>query len=238
MRRRGDLFTFMTTSAKSDWLIPASLIVLSLVPVAAGISRIAGLAGGGPVAAADARFFASPAPVVIHIIAAAIFCVVGALQFSPGFRRRHRRWHRLAGWILIPCGLAAALAGLWMAAFYPNASNGSDVLKAERLVVGTAMTVFLILAFVAVRRRDVTRHGAWMIRAYAIGQGAGTQVLTGLPWLLLVGVPGVAASAVLLGAGWVINIIVAEWIIRRWLPQGNARRGAKSEPAPVESETF
>jgi hypothetical protein len=54
-----------------------------------------------------------------------------------------------------------------------------------------------------------------MIRAYAIGMGAGTQVLTHLPWFILVGKPGESARTALMGAGWVINVVVAEWIIRR-----------------------
>jgi hypothetical protein len=45
--------------------------------------------------------------------------------------------------------------------------------------------------------------------------GAGTQVLTHLPWAILVGKPGESARTVLMGAGWVINVVVAEWIIRR-----------------------
>lgn len=55
-----------------------------------------------------------------------------------------------------------------------------------------------------------------MTRAYAIGLGAGTQVLTHLPWFLLVGgTPGELPRGVMMGAGWVINIVVAEWVIRR-----------------------
>ena len=54
-----------------------------------------------------------------------------------------------------------------------------------------------------------------MPRASAIGLGAGTQVLTHLPWFLLVGAkPGERPRAVMMGAGWVINAVVAEWIIR------------------------
>ena len=54
-----------------------------------------------------------------------------------------------------------------------------------------------------------------MIRGYAIGLGAGTQVLTHLPWFLLVdGRPGELPRAVMMGAGWVINLVLAEWIIR------------------------
>jgi hypothetical protein len=55
-----------------------------------------------------------------------------------------------------------------------------------------------------------------MTRAYAIGLGAGTQVLTHLPWFVLVeGKPGEIPRAVMMGAGWAINIVVAEWIVRK-----------------------
>jgi hypothetical protein len=48
-------------------------------------------------------------------------------------------------------------------------------------------------------------------REYAIGLGAGTQVLTHVPWTLLVGAPGEFTRALLMAAGWVINLVVAEW---------------------------
>ena len=37
---------------------------------------------------------------------------------------------------------------------------------------------FLVLGITAVRRRDIAAHRAWMIRAYAIGLAAGSQVFT------------------------------------------------------------
>ena len=77
------------------------------------------------------------------------------------------------------------------------------------------MAVAIVLAVEAIRRRDFPAHGAWMIRSYTIGMGAGTQVLTHIPYFVLVGKPGELSKAVLMGAGWVINIAVAEWTIRR-----------------------
>jgi hypothetical protein len=77
------------------------------------------------------------------------------------------------------------------------------------------MVVSIVLGVAAIRRRDIVRHGAWMLRGYAIGLGAGTQFLTHLPWILLLGMPGELPRALLMGAGWVINLAVAEWIIRR-----------------------
>jgi uncharacterized membrane protein len=181
----------------------------------AGTARLTQLAGGATVTPENARFFASPLPVVIHIAAAFVYSIVGAFQFSRSFRRRRRPWHRAAGKVVGLCGLLVALSGLWMAHFYPWPAGDGRGVYVERLVAGSAMFVAIVLGVNAIRRRDVASHGAWMTRAYAIGLGAGTQVLTHLPWLLLMdGKPGELPRTVMMGAGWAINVIVAEWIIR------------------------
>lgn len=63
------------------------------------------------------------------------------------------------------------------------------------------MALFILLGLFAIRRRDIARHRAWLIRSYAIEIAAGTQVLTHLPWFLLVGKTDVTSRAVLMGAG-------------------------------------
>jgi uncharacterized membrane protein YozB (DUF420 family) len=224
-----------TTSRRSDWLVPALLILLSLVPAVAGTARLAQLASGAETVE-NARFFAQPIPVVLHILVVIPFSIVGAFQFAPAFRRRNRGWHRAAGRILAPLGLVAALTGLWMAHFYPWPAGDGQLVYIERLVFGSAMLVSIVLALLAIRRRDFKSHGAWMIRGYAIGLGAGTQVLTHLPWFVLVdGRPGELARGLMMGAGWVINVVVAEWMIR----QGRARRLSRPStvPAPVARAT-
>jgi uncharacterized membrane protein len=207
------------TSRRSDWLIPAGLILLSLVPAIAGTARLAELVSGAEVTAKNARFLEQPLPVVLHILVVIPYSIVGALQFSPGFRRRNRPWHRAAGRVIGVFGLLAALSGLWMAHFYPWPAGDGLGVYVERLIFGTAMVMSIVLGLDAVRRRDFKTHGAWMTRAYAIGMGAGTQVITHLPWFILVGQAGESARTVLMGAGWVINVIVAEWIIRRREPR-------------------
>jgi len=204
------------TSSRKDWLIPAGLIALSLVPALAGTARLAQLASGAHITPENARFFASPLPVVLHIPAVVVYSMLGALQFSPGFRRRHRAWHRASGYMLAPLGLVAALTGLWMAQTYAWPPGDGQIVYVERLIVGTAMVLCIGLGLHAIRRRDFASHGDWMTRAYAIGLGAGTQVLTHLPWFILVDLkPGKLPRGIMMGAGWAINMVVAEWIIRR-----------------------
>lgn len=219
-----------TTSARrSEWLIPAMLILLSLVPAIAGTARVAELASGAAVTPANARFVAQPTPVVLHVLAVIPFSLVGAFQFAPGFRRRHRAWHRAAGRVVAVCGLVAALTGLWMTLVYPWPEGDGTAVYLLRIVFGTAMLASIVRALHAIRRRAFAAHGEWMMRGYAIGMGAGTQVLTHLPWFLLAdGQPGESARAVMMGAGWVINVVAAEWIIRR----GQARTSA-AVPSPA-----
>jgi uncharacterized membrane protein len=210
--------------------IPFALVGLSLVPVASGIVRLNLIASNSAPIPEDTRFLVAPAPVIIHIIAASVFCVLGAFQFSARLRGRNR-WHRIAGRLLVPCGLATALSGLWMTLFYPWAPCDGIAVYVLRLVFGSAMAGLVVLALIAFSRRDVRSHAAWMIRAYAIAQGAGTQVLTHLPWFLLAGAPDVTARAWLMGAGWVINIMIAEWIIRRKSPAQHQQRMSDSVEA-------
>lgn len=205
----------MTSTTKAERLVPAALVALSLVPILAGSVRLAELAGGAEITPRNARFFASPLPVVLHVLSASVYCALGAFQFAPDFRRRRPGWHRVAGRFLVACGLVAGLSGLWMTLFYPRAEGDGEVLDGLRLLFGSAMVLSLVLGLAAILRRDVVGHRAWMIRGYAIGLGAGTQVLVSVPWFLIVGTPGELTRALLLGAGWVINLAVAERVIRR-----------------------
>ncbi len=204
----------MSSPRTRQWPVPAGLILLSLVPVVAGAARVTQLTGGAEVTAENARFFASPAPVLVHIVGASLYCLLGAFQFVPALRRR-TPWHRIAGRLLVPLGLAAALSGVWMTLFFPRPPADDLLLTPMRLVFGIAMAACLVLGVTAIRRRDFTAHRAWMTRAYAIGLGAGTQVLTHLPWMVLVGQPSGSARVVLMLAGWIINLAVVEWVLRR-----------------------
>lgn len=214
---------------RSDWLIPAGLIALSVVPAIGGAVRLSQL--GGVATAENARFLAAPTPIRLHILAALLFSFGGALQFSPGLRRRHRAWHRAAGRLLLPAGVVVAVTGLWMTVTYPWPAQDGLAVYLERLVFGLGMLLALGMGVAALVRRRFAEHGEWMIRAYAVGMGAGTQVLTHLPWFILVGpVPGRTPRAIMMGLGWAINLVLAEWVIRRgrgWRLGGGGVRGKR-----------
>jgi len=207
--------TAVRTLTKRDFKVPALLIALSVVPILGGAIRFMSLSANTLVAPDDARFVHAPAPIVLHIVSATLFCVLGALQLAPAFRLRWPGLHRRAGKLVVSCGLLAGATGLWMTAFYAiPASMQGPLLYVVRLAVGFAMIASILIAWSSILRRDVARHEAFMIRAYALGQGAGTQVLVLGPWMIVSGESGGLTRDILMTLAWAINIVVAELLIR------------------------
>jgi hypothetical protein len=223
--------TVNSKPSRPTHIVPIALIALSLIPILAGGLRLGDLAVGTETAE-SVRFFASPVPVVAHIVGATVFCVLGALQFDPVLRVRRPRWHRVAGRIVAPSGLIAALSGVWMTVSYALPAVDGPALFAMRLLFGGAMAAFLVIGIRAVLRRDYRRHAAWMTRAYAIATAAGVQALIGVPWLILFGAPDESARAAHMGLGWLLPLAVAEYRIRR---PSIARPPVTGRPAPTMS---
>ena len=221
---------------RGGWGIPAALVALSAPPLIAGALRLVTLAGVAEILPVSEERAAMPLPVVVHIVSAAVFAILGALQLAAGFRRRRPGWHRAAGRLVVAGGLLAGLSGLWLALFYPRGENVGDLLTAFRVVFGSAMVASVVMGFVTIRRGDVRRHRAWMTRGYALGLGAGTQMFTGLVASFIISPPTELSRALQDGAGWAINLAVAEWVIRRAAsrPARAARaaraRGSNQEP--------
>jgi len=206
----------MTNATRIDWKIPLALLVISAIPFAAGIARLVGLASNTEINADNARFFAAPVPVILHIVGASLFSVLGALQFSTGLRHRNPQLHKVSGRIVVASGVMTAFSGLWMTVMYPIPPElQGDLLYGVRLLVSTAMLISIVLAVIAVMCRDIAKHRAWMIRGYAMGQGAGMQVVVLLPWMLLIGTPSVLQRDVLMSVAWLVNLFIAEWVIHR-----------------------
>lgn len=199
---------------RQDWLIVAPLLALSFIPVAAGLYRLARLGLASTPAADELRAFADPVPIAIHIASTALFVVLGSFQVAPGLRRRRPDLHRIMGRLLVPSAVSAALSGLWLSFFFPLPETDGAALAVLRLIVGIAWTLFAVLGFVSILARDIPSHRAWMLRAYALGQGAGTQSLVLLTWMTTMGGLDAPTKAVLMGLAWGLNMAVAEAIIR------------------------
>jgi uncharacterized membrane protein len=213
--------TIRHMKSASNWLIPTGLLALTAIPVFAGSLRLTEMAGGAPMLPDGDRVMSSPAALATHIVTVTVFGILGAFQFAP--RLRGGRRHRLAGRLVIPCGLLAAWSGLWLTLALPRTDLDSTTLLTARVAVVAWMTASLVLGFRTIRRRDFAGHRAWMIRGYAIGLGAGTQAFTLSAWTAATGELTAPSRAAAMIAAWLINAAVAELIIRRRRPARRAR---------------
>jgi hypothetical protein len=196
-------------------------MAFGLLPLLANaVRRLAEASGAAGSAAGGAGGVSLP--VMAHVVGATVFVVLGALQFSVSLRSRRPAWHRVAGRLAVVGSVLAAASGVWLA--FAALEDDGTLLFAFRLVAAVGMGVFIALGVVAVLRRRLRRHRAWMIRAYAIGLGAATQLFTLGFGEALIGT-GQVGVALLNAGGWAINLAVAEWVIRR-PPRSVARPAA------------
>lgn len=198
-----------------EWLPVAGLLALNAVPVLAGLARLTSLVGVADWLPADPRSLAHPVAIGVHVVSVAIWGVLGAFQFSQRVRRHRPLWHRRAGWLLVSCGLVVAGSGLWLSHVYPPGELDGTVLYWMRVIVSLAMAAAIVLGARAILRRRIRSHRAWMTRAYALGLGAGTQVFTHVPLLMIESFGTETGRTLAMGAGWAFNVAVAEWLLRR-----------------------
>lgn len=209
------------------WWWAAGLAVFGLLPVLARL--LVELAGGTVTTPANTRPGAA-IPLILHAVSGTVFTVLGAFQFPTAGRSRGRArvWHPRAGRLLVLAGATAALTALWLTLFFSDTRGSGVLLYLFRLAFGVAMVACLVAGVVAIRRGGALRHRAWMIRAYAIGLGASTQIVTLGVGGALIG-DGELGTALLTAAGWMINLGVAEWVIR----QPAAGTPVTPSPGPV-----
>ena len=199
-----------------NWPVPAALLLVSVIPVLAGALRLVQLLGGPALIPAVHRFEGFPLPLIVHIVSATLFAVVGAFEFVSRFRRQHRNWHRRAGRVLAVAGLLVAGSALWMTLFYAPPPDSGFLLYVLRLVFGASLVACIVRGVTSIRNRDVAGHRAWMIRAYAIGMGLGAVGLVFFPIYLVTGrAPTGLGSDLLFVGSWLMSILLGETIIRR-----------------------
>jgi uncharacterized membrane protein len=100
-----------------------------------------------------------------HIIGGVIAAVLGPLQFWPKIRRDYLPFHRIAGRFYVVAVLGGAMASFGLS-LQMNANNAAYASGLIGLAVAWVLTTSM--AFVAIRRKNLTQHKQWMIRSYVV----------------------------------------------------------------------
>jgi len=200
----------------TEWFILIGLLFLSFVPSVGGTLRVIEMSTNSSFLPENPRLDETHVPMVFHIIGSVLFCILGIFQFLPTIRKAYPRWHRFLGRVFVVAGITAAVTGLWMTHFYDFSQQlQGELLYGVRIAVGFSMLASILWGLSGAINKNFITHQAWMIRAYALGQGAGMQVLTGILWSIFAQDATGFTRDLLMTASWVINIMIAEWVIRK-----------------------
>lgn len=154
----------------------------------------------------------------IHVYASMWVLVAGFIQFSNRIMKNLPRLHRIIGYIyIIDILFITGPAGLIMA-FYANGGISSRI---AFVFLALLWIMFTGIAWYYAKKGNFTEHRKYMIRSYALTLSAITlrawkYAITNLyhindSWTF----PPMDVYRFVAWSGWVINIIIAEYIIRR-----------------------
>lgn len=198
--------------------IPPALWLLGSLAILSALYRIyvtgeAVVTGVMPTDPADLHYVKHAALTGMHVIPGLIFLLLGPLQFIASIRARWPRFHRWSGRLFIVSGLFLAVSAIIINIVFPPFGGWFKSLAVY--IFSAAQIITLVIALRAILRRDVVRHRAWMIRAFAIGLAISTMRIFFIPAYLLFGVPSDFTVGLGMWVGFVVNIVVAEWILWR-----------------------
>ncbi|WP_415977245.1 DUF2306 domain-containing protein [Rhodococcus sp. 077-4] len=161
----------------------------------------------------DADYHRHAFVMTLHTVGGSVALILALLQFASPLRRRFPKLHRWTGRVYLPimtASMLAAIAFLTLTSTIPYRSGAAFRLQLWALAVGTLASAWY--AFVAIRRRDVFRHQAFMainlslmmatplLRVVLIGLAPVLPDATELTNLgvssVTLGTPAVAAAAV------------------------------------------
>lgn len=210
------LLTEPRAALRTPWGVRL-LLLASAVAVAALVPPY--LLGGSTLVTRTGLFHTV---LVTHVVTAGTAILLGGLQLVPRIRAR-REMHRWTGRAFLGLGTAAFVGtGL------PLALTAETPFARVGLTVPVLLwPVLAVAGWRAIRRRDVAAHRAWMSRLYAVTFFAITArlvvpllLLAQLPWIITTydgNVARVVERTVPVGQwlGWIIDLAVAEWLLRR-----------------------
>jgi len=151
---------------------------------------------------------------LLHLGGGFVAIASGLVQLWLGFTGKTSGLHRKLGQVYVGAVLVGAVGATYLVSTIP----GHFAYSAGLAGMVTASLVTTAMAVIAIRRRDIVQHKAWMIRSYAVIFAFVTYRLGAKLGRDLVALPDdpVATDfdSMLAWASWVLPLMVAEVIIQ------------------------
>lgn len=156
---------------------------------------------------------------VTHIFAGSVMLICAVLQLWPWLRRTHSVVHRWSGRIYVLTAIPVGFGSLFIAQF-PSVGPSQQIANSFLSVLLIITTWF---GYRAVRQHRFADHREWMVRSFALAFSIVTDRFW-IPVLIVMFAPDAAgmddpavqsAASAAAWINWVVNLLVAEWWLRR-----------------------
>ncbi len=198
---------------KTNWKTVTGLLLMGALPALPAGFLVSLVIAGEPHEFVKPIYLERPLPIELHALAGITFWLLMPLQFSPRIRQRWPLWHRISGRIAVGSAMLLGASAIWLVAMNPPIGGA---IRSANLVISGGLTVSMFgYAIWLARRREITRHRAWMMRAVGVTYGAATTAIIAIPVFLTIGEYGGLASELDRWAGLLVNVVFVEWLLRR-----------------------
>jgi uncharacterized membrane protein len=183
----------------------------------------------------------APPLFVLHALSGAVALITGSLQLRLATRllRGRRALHRRIGQAYLWAAWITSLSSLAVAAFF-DVSIAAKAMFAMTSLLWFATTT---VGFLRIRQGNIRPHREWMIRSFSLA----LFFVTGSLWppiLAATPLPQAIGYPLALFLSWSLNLLAAEWWIRRTkpndrqsLPAGPDTSPRRTAPPPAASST-
>jgi len=155
-----------------------------------------------------AAYEATSPAIYAHVLPGIFAVVLGPFQFLDGLRKR-MPVHRTIGRVYVTASLLSAVGALRMA----TVAYGELPARLGLGCLGVLWLISTTCGFAAIRRRRIAAHRAWMTRSYSQTLAI-VMFRLELPILVALGASYLRAYQICAWASWILNGLIAEWMIR------------------------
>ncbi len=205
-----------TSSIRTGWIIyrtgwiMVGLLIITLVVfvIKRSLDTYSGVAQENLF---ELRYLEHPIVTPLHMLSGILFISLAPLQFFKKIRSKNLGLHRQLGRALVICALISGVYGLIATVVLP--AFGGLASEASGWFFGPIFLFAILRAFWCARNKLIAKHREWMIRAFALGLGVGTQRLLLIVLMISSGYSFEESFGPALWLGFSLNLLIAElWI--------------------------
>ena len=151
----------------------------------------------------------------LHVVPGLVMVALMPIQASRRLRQKFPSLHRIGGRLFVLVGLSICVSAVVMNIRFPVV--GGLLKQTVIYAMCVAQLATLAMGVRAIRRRDVSGHRRWMVRAMGVALSAGSAGIFVVPIYLLGEVTDLVVG-VGRWMGFLGTVVVVEWWLRTYGP--------------------